>query len=80
MTLVLDVKQLTTGFKLQKGAEGNIQLTEEWIRAVITRLPVGPARTTVSAALNAGTLQTVIAGVDRKTGNVIAVPVQVPNR
>ena len=80
VTLVIDSKQINNGtFKLSPdGAGGNMQLSKEWIDAVLNKLdPMSPAYQAIERAQATGTLTTAIAGVDKTTGQIIAVPVKI---
>ncbi len=81
VTLLIDSKQITNGsFSLSTGAGGNLQLSRGWIDAVMSKLdPTSPAYQAIENARFNGTLNTVVAGVDKDSGQVIAVPVKVPN-
>ena len=78
--MVIDSKQINNGtFKLSPdGAGGNMQLSKEWIDAVLNKLdPMSPAYQAIERAQATGTLTTAIAGVDKTTGQIIAVPVKI---
>jgi filamentous hemagglutinin len=80
VTLLIDSKQINNGaFTLSPDAAGgNMQLSDGWIRTVLRKLdPTSPSYKAVWSAWNNGTLTTAVAGVDRATGRVIAVPVKI---
>lgn len=83
VTIILDAKQMSNGaFSLSSQAAGNTtQLSEAWVKEVLGRLPQGsPAKNAVERALANNTLQTAIGGVNKATGSVVVVPVQVPDK
>lgn len=90
--MILDSKQMdnfTT--KLSKGADGMVQLSDDWINAVVGNLEKSAARTadaatkadllrtaqTVKTARKNETITTAVIAVDKKTQKIIAVPVKV---
>ena len=80
VTLLIDSKQINNGaFTLSaNGAGGSMQLSDNWVDTVLSKLdPSSPAYRAVFNARNNGTLTTAVAGVDKGTGKVIAVPVKV---
>nr|WP_235513426.1 hemagglutinin repeat-containing protein [Burkholderia pseudomallei] len=80
VTLLIDSKQITNGsFSLSaNGAGGNMQLSNGWIDSVLNRLDsTSPAYQAIEQARATGKLITAVAGVDRSTGQVIAVPVKI---
>lgn len=70
--MIRDLKQMTNGStSVSNGAGGRLQLTDEWVRAVLTRLdPTSPAAIAVTDALRNNTLVAGIAGVDRATSKL----------
>ena len=80
VTLLIDSKQINNGaFTLSPtGSGGNMQLSSGWIDSVLSKLdPTSPASEAIERARATGSLTTAVAGVDRSTGRVIAVPVKV---
>jgi filamentous hemagglutinin len=80
VTLLIDSKQINNGtFTLSPtGSGGNMQLSSAWIDSVLSKLdPTSPAYEAIEHARATGTLTTAVAGVDKSTGRVIAVPVKV---
>ena len=83
VTIILDAKQMANGaFKLSSEGAGNTnQLSKAWVDEVLRRLPDGSqAKTQIVKALDSGTLQTAVGGVNKVTGAVVVVPVQVANK
>lgn len=80
VTLLIDSKQITNGsFSLSaSGAGGNMQLSNGWIDSVLSRLDsTSPAYQAIEQARATGKLITAVAGVDKSTGQVVAVPVKI---
>jgi len=60
------------------GAGGTMQLSSGWINNVLSRLdPSSRAYQAIEPAQASGKLITAVAGVDKATGQVIAVPIKV---
>jgi filamentous hemagglutinin len=78
VTLLIDSKQLTNGSAtLGVGAGKFVQLTDEWIDAVLGNLPDGSAaKAQVQAAHLQGKLVKGVAGVDRVTGKLSIIRVE----
>jgi filamentous hemagglutinin len=80
VTLLIDSKQVTNGtFTLSPDAAGgNMQLSNGWISSVLNNLdPSSPAYKAITQAQASGKLTTAVAGVNKATGQVIAVPVKI---
>jgi len=77
VTIIVDSKQMRNGtFRLSNGAGGQRQLSRAWLDAVIERLPAeSPGRVQVESALTSGSVRAAVAGVDRRTGEVVILPV-----
>ncbi|MCW8197320.1 filamentous hemagglutinin N-terminal domain-containing protein [Verminephrobacter aporrectodeae subsp. tuberculatae] len=81
VTIVMDAKQMHNNtFKLASsggsGAVKTVQLSQAWIRKVLTELPkTSPARNAIEQAINTGTLRTAVGGVNRSTKTLTIVPV-----
>lgn len=84
ITVILDGKQLSASGAAQlstSGAGQTTQLSEEWIANVLDRLPKdSAARKAVADAQMNGKLITAVGGVNRNTGELVVVPVAVPNK
>ena len=76
-TVIIEDKQMTNGsMQLAVGAGGNVQLTDEWVISVLSKLDQNSdAYKAIVAAKNNGTLIKVVAGVNKTTGQLIFVPV-----
>jgi len=70
VTILLDSKQMAKGAaKVSTGAGKEMQLTDAWVKNVMTKLDqTSPAYLAIEAARNNGTLVKGVAGVDRTTG------------
>ena len=81
VTIIVDGKPMPNGmFQLSYGAGGKVQLTDEWISAVLDKLPENsPARVAIETAIDDGKLVTAVGGVYRVTGEVVVTPVEVPS-
>ena len=79
VTIVADSKQIGNGGGVSLGSsQAGTQLSQNWIEATLENLPDGsPAKTAVQNAQNKGTLYTAVAGVNKTTGNLVIVPVNV---
>jgi filamentous hemagglutinin len=78
--LLMDSKQMSASgsMKLSIGAGGQLQLSENWVTAVLGKLnPNSEAFQVTKLALDAGTLRTAVAGVDKIGGTLIMLPVKV---
>jgi len=77
VTLVVDAKQMTNGtFKLGQTADGSLQLSSTWIDSVMGKMdPLSPAYQAVKQASFDGKLSTAVIGVDKRTGQLIGVPI-----
>lgn len=65
--------------RLSQGAEDNLQLSNDWIKTVLNELDKNsPAYKAVTTARESGNLMTVVAGVNRNTGQIIFLPVKLP--
>ena len=81
-TMVIDSKQLAkngTASLDPKAAGGVMQLSDDSLRAVISRLGETPASVVVEKALDSGTLVKAIAYIDKSTGELKFVRLSVPN-
>ncbi len=80
VTLVVDGKPMPDGtFKLAKAAGDHVQLTDDWINTVLSRLPDdSPAKLAIREAQRSNKLATAVGGVNRVTGDVVVTPVKVP--
>lgn len=83
---IIDSKQIATAKTLDVGsirlpivAEGQRQLSGNWINSVVNRLGPTKAKLEIETAIKRGRLRTAVAGVNRKTGEVIIIPVNVKN-
>jgi filamentous hemagglutinin len=75
ITVIIDSKQIYNGSIQLGSSNGGVQLSDDWIRDVLARLDPGPAKTAVQTALNNGTLKIAVAGVNKKTGELLIVNV-----
>jgi len=76
ITVIIDSKQIYNG-SIQLGiSRGGVQLSDDWIRDVLARLENGPAKAAVQKALNDGTLKIAVAGVNKKTGELLIVNIE----
>ena len=87
ITVILDGKQLTSSGAVQlsnQGAGGTNQLSPGWVEQVIKNIrdtnPNSPAIAAIQAAEKAGTLSIGVGGVNRTTGQLLVLPVTVPNK
>ncbi|MFZ6774925.1 hypothetical protein ACO0LB_19650 [Undibacterium sp. SXout7W] len=90
VTIILDGKQFTASGAVKlssKGAGDTNQLSADWVTAVIDNIkklnPQGensPAVVAIKAAERNGTLNIAVGGVNRTTGQVLVIPVTVPNK
>ena len=61
-----------------KGVGGTRQMSPDWIDNVLNKLEDGnPVKHTIKNAKNSGKLNTGLVGVDKKTGELIFVPVRI---
>jgi filamentous hemagglutinin len=67
-----------------QGAGGTNQLSPGWVEQVIKNIrdtnPNSPAIAAIQAAEKAGTLSIGVGGVNRTTGQLLVLPVTVPNK
>jgi filamentous hemagglutinin len=87
ITVILDGKQLTSSGAVQlsnQGAGGTNQLSPGWVDEVIKNIrntnPGSPAIAAIQAARDTGTLSIGVGGVNRTTGQLLVLPVTVPNK
>lgn len=82
--IIIDSKQLRRDGSVQvsnSGIGNTNQLSEQWIRNVANKLPnTDPTKNIVNKSVNDGTIKTLIAGVDKTTGEIKLIPVNVPNK
>jgi filamentous hemagglutinin family protein len=79
VTIVLDSKQLSAAgsARLSSVNSGAMQLSDDWIKEVIAKLPEeSAARQAVIAARDSGSLHVAVGGVDRATKNLVLTPVK----
>ena len=77
--ILLDSKQLNKSgaTKLNPNAAGDtMQMSNDWVKAVLGNLADSPAKTAVAAALENGTLVKGVVGVSKKTSDLVIVRVQ----
>ena len=61
-----------------KGVGGTRQMSLNWVDNVLNKLEDGnPVKHTIENAKNSGKLNTRLVGVDKKTGELIFVPVRI---
>ena len=60
---------------LPKGAGGNVQLSQKWIEAVADNIKDPATKKLLKNNLKNGQIKTGVIGVDKKTGDLILVPV-----
>jgi len=78
MTMVIDAKQLAKNGSVSfdsKAAKDTVQMTDAWVRAVISELKGSPAGMAVEKALNTGTLVKAAAFVDKSTGKLMMIKI-----
>lgn len=64
-----------------KGVGGARQMSPDWVRNVLNKLENNnPVKYTIKNAKNSGKLNTGLVGVDKKTGELIFVPVRITNK
>ena len=84
VTIVMDGKQFTKSGAVAlspNGAGDFTQLSDDWVLRVLGRLDQNsPAYKAVSDARKNNTLVTAVGGVNRSTGQLTVVPVEVPRR
>ena len=87
ITVIVDGKQLTSSGAVQlsnQGAGGTNQLSPRWVEQVIINIrntnPNSPAIAAIQAAEKTGTLSIGVGGVNRTTGQLLVLPVTVPNK
>jgi filamentous hemagglutinin len=82
VTILIDAKQMSNGtFKLGQTVDGSLQLSPNWTNQVMDKLDkASPAYKAIDQARLNGTLTTAVIGVDKQTGQLIGVPVNVPSR
>ncbi|EIL87081.1 filamentous hemagglutinin family outer membrane protein, partial [Rhodanobacter fulvus Jip2] len=80
VTILIDAKQVTNGtFSLGKTVDGSLQLSGKWIDRVMGELDkTSPAYRAIDQARDGGTLNTAVIGVNKQTGQLIGVPVNIP--
>jgi len=79
MTMVIDAKQLAKNGSVSfdsKAAKDTVQMTDAWVRAVVSNLNGSPAARAVENALEAGTLVKAAAYVDKSTGKLMMIRIQ----
>jgi filamentous hemagglutinin len=84
VTVILDGKQFTASGAVSLSANGagnTNQLSPGWIEEVILRLGGNtPAANAIRQAQKDGTLTTAVGGVNRTTGELVVLPVTVPDK
>ena len=83
VVLIVESKQIRNGtVQLNpNGAGGYTQMSEDWIRQVITNLPDNhPTKNILREAVRSGKIKTAVTGVDRQTGKAVIIPVKVPSK
>ena len=85
--MILDGKQFTASGAVSlsgNGAGGSNQLSLGWVEEVIRRIridnPSSPAIAAIRRAQDSGALTTAVGGVNRTTGELLVLPVTVPNK
>ncbi|MEH1740764.1 hemagglutinin repeat-containing protein [Fusobacterium varium] len=76
--IILDSKQMKGNGSFQllpKGAGGNVQLSKKWIEAVADNIKDPATKKLLKNNLKNGQIKTGVIGVDKKTGDLILVPV-----
>jgi hypothetical protein len=81
VTIVVDAKQMTNGtFALNQLADNTVQLSPKWIDYVMGQIDeTSPAYLAIKQASLDGTLSTAVVGVNKTTGQLIGVPVNMPS-
>ncbi|TNY25480.1 hypothetical protein BV497_13675 [Fulvimonas soli] len=81
VTILIDAKQMMNGaFSLGRTADDSLQLSAKWIDQVMDKIDeTSPAYKAIEQARDSGTLNTAVIGVNKKTGQLIGVPVNVPS-
>jgi filamentous hemagglutinin len=81
VTILIDAKQMTRGtFSLGKTADDSLQLSGKWIDQVMDNIDSSsPAYKAIKQARLNGELNTAVIGVNKQTGQLIGVPVDVPS-
>jgi filamentous hemagglutinin len=87
ITLILDAKQLTASGAVKlsaEGAGGTNQLSPAWVEQVMENIrrtnPSSPAIAAIAAAQRNDSLSIAVGGVNRTTGQLLVLPVVVPNK
>ncbi|HGG9865981.1 TPA: VENN motif pre-toxin domain-containing protein, partial [Neisseria meningitidis] len=83
VVLIVESKQIRNGtVQLNpNGAGGYTQMSEDWIKQVITNLPDNhPTKNILREAVRSGKIKTAVTGVDRQTGKAVILPVKVPSK
>lgn len=87
ITVILDAKQLTASGAVKlstEGAGGANQLSPAWVEQVMENIrrtnPNSPAIAAIAAAQRNDSLSIAVGGVNRTTGQLLVVPVVVPNK
>lgn len=84
VTVILDGKQLTASGAVSLSGNGvgdTNQLSTDWIRNVVRRIDSNsPAAKVIALAQENGTLTVAVGGVNRTTGELVVLPVTVPNK
>lgn len=63
-----------------KGVGGARQMSPDWVRNVLNKLENNnPVKYTIKNAKNSGKLNTGLVGVDKKTGELIFIPIKITN-
>ncbi|WP_429945934.1 DUF637 domain-containing protein [Bibersteinia trehalosi] len=82
--IIIDSKQLRKDGGVQvsnNGLKNTNQLSEQWIKNVTRELnPNDPAKGLLNVAIDNKKVKTLVAGVDKTSGEIKLIPVQIPNR
>ena len=72
-TVIIDSKQIYNGSIKLGSSKAGVQLSNDWIDDVLSRMSSGPAKTAVQTAINNGTLKIAVAGVNKESGQLVMV-------
>lgn len=82
--IIVDSKQLRKDGSVQvsnNGLKNTNQLSEQWIKNVTRELnPNDPAKELLNVAIENNKVKTLVAGVDKTSGEIKLIPVQIPNK
>jgi len=73
VTIILDAKQIYGGTIQLGSTKAGVQLSDDWIDAVLGKIGPTPAEAAIQQAIKNGTLRIAVAGVNKQTSELVMV-------